>query len=162
MKKGFVHSFRARHPTLRSCKWARSHQAHTMEMSLCDQQWTQATRCRKFRNMRCLVELWLESSSVHFLIQSIMTSEEQLTFLCLFCSFQAFIWQGFLIRHRKKCLLAAVSFSNVSFTSLVLAFQLTRTRNKHRKRNQFKQYMITLNTSMAHWSYLAKQKYKIC
>lgn len=68
---------------------------------------SQATRVGRFRNMWCLVESWLSHLP---LLDSIYN--EQLTYCCLFCSFQAFIWQEHLMCHRKKCLLAAFAMSH--------------------------------------------------
>lgn len=65
-----------------------SHEAHVMEMSMCDQGWTQvtlATRVRRFRKMWCLVESRLS----HLLLLDWMYNE-QLTFCGLFCFFSRF------------------------------------------------------------------------
>lgn len=105
----FIHSVRVTQPYAHANgPW--SHDAHVMEMSMCDQGWAQvtlATRVGRFRKMWCL----LESRLSHLPLLDSMYNE-QLTFCCLFCSFQAFIWQECLMRQRNKCLPAAFAMSH--------------------------------------------------
>lgn len=105
----FIHSVSVTQPYAHA-NGPGSHEAQVMEMSMCDQVWAQVTlaiRVERFRNMWCLVESWLS----HLPLLDSMYNE-QLTFCFLFCSFQAFIWQERLMRHRNKCLLYAFAMSH--------------------------------------------------
>lgn len=107
-KKGFYSFFPYASPNLPLMQTGP--EAHVMEMSMCDQRWTQvtlATKVGRFRRMWCLVESWMS----HLPLLDSMCNE-QLTFCCLFSSFQASIWQERLMCHRNKCLLAAFAMSH--------------------------------------------------
>lgn len=103
------YSFRTRHPTLHSCKWALKPSSTTWWRRACVTNGGPRSPwwIGRFGNMWCLVESWLS----HLPLLDLMYNE-QLTFCCLFCSFQAFIWQEHWMHHRNRCLLAAFAMSH--------------------------------------------------